>query len=57
MKIVNTCTFSKLVELMTDQVTGNMFPSYTWYIQSIFVGQSGMCSMSKQSLQVSVFVH
>ena len=57
MKFVITCTFSKLGELMTDQVTGSVFSPYTWYIQFIFVGQSGMCSMSKQSPQMSVFVH
>ena len=56
-KFMIICTFSQLGELMTDQVTGNVFSPYTWYIQFIFVGQSGMCSMSKQSLQVSVFVH
>ena len=52
-----TCMFSQLGELMTDQVTGSVFSPYTWYIQFIFVGQSGMCSMSKQSPQMSVFVH
>ena len=52
-----TCTFSQLGKLMTDRITGNVFSQYRLYIQFIFVGQSGMCSMSKQSLQVSVFVH
>ena len=34
-KFMITCTFSKLGELMTDQVTGSVFSPYTWYIQFI----------------------